>query len=982
MSKNLIIGIDVGGTNSDLVVLDPARLDAADHGVLAWHKSTTTPDVSVGIENAIKAVLEAPDSRFSKDQIATVTIGTTHFINAVIERDSNRLEKVAVLRLAGPYGRSSPPFSDFPEDLAEVINGYSAVLDGGVQVDGTEIRPLNESEIRQHCHRIKRLGLRTVVVVATFASVDSTHELRTAQIVREEIPGCDVVLSHRISGIGIIERENAAILNAAIKRFGRKIISSFIHATRRNGLDCSILLSQNDGTVLSVQDALETPVRTFSSGATNSMRGAAILCSQDPAVKGRNVIVCDVGGTTTDVGMLLASGFPRQSATYSYAGGVRINFSMPHVESIGLGGGSIVRHEGGRVGVGPDSTGAEIVSRGILFGGDTITASDVTIAKMVDEKAEVDKTVLMGDPGCVTGRFGAYFKDEFEKTVAAKLERVIDRMKTSPDDIPTIFVGGGSFIAPDRLKGTSKVIKPPFFQVANAVGAALGKMSSEVSEMRHTDGTEKAKQQTVHELTSRAVEACVAKGALRDSVEVVDVVSDAVPYVDNVYFFSVKVIGDVDYARAFESTRSLATVEYAGEEVLKNANVLTSVPAMIDYVTYKPCVRNGEWILSPTDIDFIGAGAYILGCGGGGNPSSSVVELKRLIRQGAEIKVVTLDEFSRRTGGKGTAPNVGYCGSPTISGERLHGDEMLEAFDIIERWEGKKADGVLLFEIGGGNGLSGLWTAYHKNVPCLDLDLMGRAYPTQWQSLPSVCHDGHGFPYGSLSDGNGLSLLITSAKDDVQMEEIIRDAMYHHGVSCACVGASLDVDRMVRETIKNPLSLAWRIGRQVFCARAASDLDNLPHRIIDACGGSDTAKCVFKGKILSVEKKLQRGYGYGVVELESVDGPKHRIRVPFKNENIVIYEVDEHGSEKPLCSVPDLITFVDMDGNAVGTQDYRYGLIVHVMVIAASDQWTTPKAVAVGGPKGFGSAFEKIEYVPVGKYVEPVPVCTEYNVST
>ncbi|KAG7846322.1 hypothetical protein KL940_004606 [Ogataea angusta] len=982
MSRNLVIGIDVGGTNSDLVVLDPARLAAADRGVLAWHKAATTPDVSGGIENAIRAVLDAPDSRFSRDQIAAVTIGTTHFINAVVERDSSRLEKVAVLRLAGPYGRGSPPFSDFPADLAAVVNGYAAVLDGGVQVDGTEIRPLNESEIRQHCHQIKRLGLRTVVVVATFASVDRTHELRAAQIVREEIPGCDVVLSHRISGIGIVERENAAILNAAIKRFGRRIISSFVHAARRNGLDCSVLLSQNDGTVLSVQDALETPVRTFSSGATNSMRGAAILCSQDPAVKGRNVVVCDVGGTTTDVGMLLASGFPRQSATYSHAGGVRVNFSMPQVESIGLGGGSIVRHEAGRVRVGPDSTGAEMVSRGVLFGGDTVTASDVTVAKMVDEKGVVDKKCLMGDPHRVAGRFGAGFKAEFEKTVASALETVIDRMKTAPDDIPTIFVGGGSFIAPDRLKGTSKVVKPPFFQVANAIGAALGKISSEVSEMRHIDGTETARQQTVDELTSRAVETCVAKGALRDSVEVVSVVSDAVPYVDNVHFFSVKVIGDVDYARAFESTRALATVDHAGGEVFKSANVEKSAPAPFNYETYKPCVKNSEWILSPTDIDFIGAGAYILGCGGGGNPNSSVVELKRMIRQGAEIKVVTLDEFSRRTGGRGTAPTVGYCGSPTISGERLHGDEMLEAFDIIERWEGKKADGVLLFEIGGGNGLSGLWTAYHRNVPCLDLDLMGRAYPTQWQSLPSVCNDGHGFPYGSLSDGNGLSLLITSAKDDVQMEEIIRDAMYQHGVSCACVGASLDVDRMARETIKNPLSLAWRIGRQVFCARAASDLDNLPQRIVGACGGPDTAKCVFRGKIVSVEKKLLRGYGYGVAELESVEGPKKKIRVPFKNENIVVSEIDGHGGEKPLCSVPDLITFLDMDGNAVGTQDYRYGLIVHVIVIAASDQWTTPKAVAVGGPKGFGRAFETIEYVPVGKYVEPVSVCTEFNVST
>ncbi|KAH3667723.1 hypothetical protein OGATHE_003246 [Ogataea polymorpha] len=300
MSKNLIIGLEFGGTNSDLVVLDPSRLHDADCGVLAWHKSATTPDVSVGIENAIRAVLEAPDSLFSRNQISTITIGTTHFINVVVKRD-------------------------FPDDLGAIINGYSAVLEGNVQVDGTKIRPLNESEIRQHCHQIRQLGLRTVDVVATFANIDSSHEL-----------------------------------------------------PRRNGIDCSILLSQNDGTVLSVQEALKTPVKTFSSGATNSMGEASVLCLHDPVVKGRNVMVCDVGGTTTDVGMLLASGLPRPSATSSYAGGLRINFLMPYVESIGLGGGSIVRQEKGRISAGPDSTGAEIVSRGVLFGGDTVTASDLS----------------------------------------------------------------------------------------------------------------------------------------------------------------------------------------------------------------------------------------------------------------------------------------------------------------------------------------------------------------------------------------------------------------------------------------------------------------------------------------------------------------------------------------------------------------------------------------------------------------------------
>ncbi|GME80260.1 unnamed protein product [[Candida] boidinii] len=168
------------------------------------------------------------------------------------------------------------------------------------------------------------------------------------------------------------------------------------------------------------------------------MRGAAILCTADPDVKGKNVMVCDVGGTTTDVGQLLASGFPRQSATHSYVGGVRMNFSMPHVESIGLGGGSIVRDIEGELTVGPDSTGADIVRRAILFGGEAITTSDVTVGGQIDSfgAESIDAAVRMGDLDNVKGKFSDEFKAKYTKVVTKKLEKIIDRMKTSPEPIP------------------------------------------------------------------------------------------------------------------------------------------------------------------------------------------------------------------------------------------------------------------------------------------------------------------------------------------------------------------------------------------------------------------------------------------------------------------------------------------------------------------------------------------------------------------
>ena len=103
--------------------------------------------------------------------------------------------------------------------------------------------------------------------------------------------------------------------------------------------------------------------------------------------------------------------------------------------------------------------------------------------------------------------------------------------------------------------------------------------------------------------------------------------------------------------------------------------------------------------------------------------------------------------------------------------------------------------------------------------------------------------------------------------------------------------------------------------------------------------------------------------------------------IPFKNENILA-KVQKHGSDdwETVCSVPDLISVSYADsGEAVGTPEYRYGIMVFVLALSPSDLWVkTEKALAVGGPKSFGQAFEDVVYNPVGKYVPPVSVINEF----
>lgn len=175
----------------------------------------------------------------------------------------------------------------------------------------------------------------------------------------------------------------------------------------------------------------------------------------------------DVGGTTSDFAALSPSGFPRQASATAHIGGVRTAFSMPEVASIGLGGGSLVKvNDSGRVTIGPLSVGHRLQSDGICFGGNCLTATDVVVAQghytvpSPHPKPQIDPAVI----------------EEATLTIASQFERIIDTMKTSAADVVLLLVGGGSIIQTAELKNVKRCIRPPFYKVANAVGAAIAKV--------------------------------------------------------------------------------------------------------------------------------------------------------------------------------------------------------------------------------------------------------------------------------------------------------------------------------------------------------------------------------------------------------------------------------------------------------------------------------------------------------------------------
>ena len=995
LDKTIRVGVDVGGTNTDAVAVDMALAAKADRdrAVIAFKKVPTTPDATSGIESAVRAVIES--ASISATRIASVTVGTTHFINAVVERDDRRLSRVAVIRLSRSFLREVPPFSGFPEDLALILNGYCGIIDGGLHIDGSQEAPVAEAQVVSECGKIKALGIRAVVIAGVFSPIDESfqQENRVRDIVLREMPGVDVVCSHEVANIGFLERENAGILNAAILAYARKTVRRFRQAMRRLKLSCPLFITQNDGTILDSASAAKTPIRTFSSGATNSMRGAAYLAGIDTGGES-SAIVIDIGGTTSDVGVILPSGLPRQASAYVSVAGVRVNYSMPHLHSVGLGGGSLVKETDDTKGlhVGPESVGLLLDQEALVFGGKTCTASDIAVAL---GRADI------GDQTKVTGLSESLVMSA-ERRIKEILDAAVDVIKVSADPLPVLLVGGGAVLASEDIAGASKVIRPPFHDVANAVGAAISRVCGSVDIVQNT--AHQTEEQAITHAKDLAVRRAVEAGAIPDSIQIAEVESIPLQYVANQVRTIVKAVGDIDFHSEVSADGQLdddgeedPEVDDSTEAGKNTAAKKSEGDRLIDPFTYTPAIRPNEvgtqeWHLSETDLSWLADGCYVLGCAGGGSPAPSFLQLRNMIRAGHGIRIV--DQSALKD--DAIIYWGGHMGSPAVSVERLQSIETVYAFEVLmEYLNHEKFDAVMGLEIGGANGLEPMLVGSSRffDAPVIDADWMGRAYPTYWQTTLAVHAPGQLVPC-STDSGDGKSIIMTRTSDDEFVDRALRASCSEMGSRVGMAAKPTTTDHVRRFGVLNTCSLAWRIGRCIARCEASSHLSTVAEAVIEEAGGPEAAKVLFRGKIVAVERRLYKGHSYGTVHITAEDGGEEKdttveradamasggtLQIPFKNENIFAQHTADDGTAAILASVPDLIAILDnASGRALGVPEFKYGYHVTVIGITCSPRWTeTPFALRVGGPAAFG--YEDITYHALGKYSQPKSVIEEYS---
>ena len=510
------LGIDVGGTNTDAVILDE------NDRVVVKCKRPTTEDISTGIKQAVDMVLE--ESGIDPAGILHAMLGTTHSTNAIVERRG--LAVVGIIRLCAPSGLSVPPYIDWPEDILPHIGKKYRMVKGGYEYNGALISKPDRDEIKKSLEELKGDGIDALAVSCVFSPVNSEQE-HLVQELGHEILGRDfpISLSSEIGSIGMLERENATILNSAILKIASSAYSSFQNVLKEHGIHADLFITQNDGTLMSVDYACRYPVFTIASGPTNSLRGAAFLSGLSDA------IVVDVGGTTTDVG-ILKSGFPRESSTAVEIGGVRTNFRMPDLIAIGLGGGSLVKNDRGTVRVGPESVGYRITEEALVFGGKTLTATDCAVSSGLAK---------LGDASRVSGVQSGLARDAC-RVMREMVEEVIDRMKTTADDMPVVIVGGGSILLPQDLMGASEVNRPDHFDVANAIGAAISQISGSIDGV--FDVATRGRDAVIEEVKEAARTEAVRAGAVEETLEIVELEEIPLAYLpSNAVRFRVKAVG-------------------------------------------------------------------------------------------------------------------------------------------------------------------------------------------------------------------------------------------------------------------------------------------------------------------------------------------------------------------------------------------------------------------------------------------------------
>ncbi|QXQ07472.1 hydantoinase/oxoprolinase family protein [Sphingosinicellaceae bacterium] len=489
------LGVDVGGTFTDLLLLNEAN------GAFWRQKTPSTPhDSSEGILIGVHKI--CADAGIAVSDVEVFLHGTTVATNAVLEGKGARVglivttgyrQVMQIARSFVPGGLAGWIVWPKPQPMAALEDTFE--IAGRVDAQGNEIRALDETEIRAQLVKLKAQGVEALTVSLMNAYLNGTHERRVAELAAEIMPDVPISLSHVVlPEMQEYERTLTTVANAAVRPIVGRYVRSLRGKLRDAGMSGKLSLLRSDGGLMTSEKSEEHPVSLLMSGPAGGVTGA-IWVGKNSGI--RNILTLDVGGTSTDVALI--ENLEARRVRTTEVGHLSVRASALDVKTIGAGGGSIayVPELTGALRVGPQSAGAVPGPVAYGKGGTLPTVTDANVVLGYLPEALLGGTFKLDRPGAT--RAVQTIADALGIDLYAAARGIIDIVNENmfgalrmisvqqgydPRDFALMGFGGAGPLhvnAVARLMGSWPAVSPVSPGVLCALGDATTRMRTETA---------------------------------------------------------------------------------------------------------------------------------------------------------------------------------------------------------------------------------------------------------------------------------------------------------------------------------------------------------------------------------------------------------------------------------------------------------------------------------------------------------------------
>ena len=378
-----MIGVDVGGTFTDFSVFNQET------GELFNYKDSSTPaDPSRAIVKGVQDVLALEQA--GPEQVSYLAHGTTVGTNALIEKKGCRLGLITTkgfkdLMEIGTQRRPSLYNLRAQKPYPLVPSGLNRTVTERIRYDGTVETPLDEDETRRVVQELKEQGVAAIAVCTLFSFINPVHELRIEEIIHEEFPEAYVTISSKLAPeFREFSRMSTTVMNSYLGPVMEKYVNHFRDSIRDIGIQVEPYVTQSNGSIISIKETIDCPIKTALSGPSAGVIAAAFIGKQCEADK---IITFDMGGTSADISLI--ENYTPQVSNEREVEGYPARIPMINIITIGAGGGSIAKiDEGGALKVGPKSAGAAPGPACYMRGGENpcVTDANIVLGKLNSKK--------------------------------------------------------------------------------------------------------------------------------------------------------------------------------------------------------------------------------------------------------------------------------------------------------------------------------------------------------------------------------------------------------------------------------------------------------------------------------------------------------------------------------------------------------------------------------------------------------------------